>query len=77
MHAPFLGLKVNSFTSCLQQKFEGKAQALTPNWGNKKPARRPALRCERMTRTYARRDSLADTYGGASMAAEASSALEH
>lgn len=30
MHAPFLGLKVNSFSSCLQQKFEGKAQGLSP-----------------------------------------------
>jgi hypothetical protein len=30
MHAPFLGLKVNSFPSRLQQKFAGKGQALTP-----------------------------------------------
>jgi hypothetical protein len=31
MHAPFLGLKVNSVSGCLQQEFAGKAQALTPN----------------------------------------------
>jgi hypothetical protein len=26
MHAPFLGLKVNSYSACLQEKFEGKGQ---------------------------------------------------
>jgi hypothetical protein len=26
MHAPFLGLKVNSVSGCLQQEFAGKAQ---------------------------------------------------
>jgi hypothetical protein len=29
MHAPFLGLKVNRFPTCLQANFEGKAQDLT------------------------------------------------
>ena len=30
MHAPFLGLKVNRYSLCLQAIFEGKAQDLTP-----------------------------------------------
>jgi hypothetical protein len=30
MHAPFLGLKVNRNSTCLQGKFEGKGQGQTP-----------------------------------------------
>ena len=29
MHAPFLGLKVNRYSTCLQEKFEGKGQGQT------------------------------------------------
>jgi hypothetical protein len=29
VHAPFLGLKVNSSSFCLQEKYEGKGQTLT------------------------------------------------
>jgi hypothetical protein len=31
MHAPFLGLKVNRPSNSLQENFEGKGQALTPD----------------------------------------------